>query len=209
MKPLLAVSAAALVLAVSACGSGSSDSGTGADAPQPTASSSSAAVPAPTGAVRTAGLVTVIDEGQGPEVCLGVVAMSYPPRCGGPAVQGWDWATSGQGMHEEQGSTRWGSYALTGTWDGTALTVDDAVPAALYDAAPASPSVPPAPIVTTGSSETLAEQVRAAVPDALGVSVLDGRVSLDVAFDDGSVQEWADATYGAGSVVVTSALLPA
>lgn len=210
VKPLLLASAAVLVLAASGCGS---QSDTGADDPAP--SPSATAVPVPTGPVRTAGLVTVIDEGEGPEVCLGPIAMSFPPQCSGPAVEGWDWATSGQGMHETQGSLRWGSFALAGTWDGTAFTVEDAVPAALYDAVATPAPMPtpsgsgsPAPSAQA-SPDALAEQVRAAVPDATGVTVLDGRVHLDVVLDDGSLQEWADATYGAGSVVVTSALLPA
>ncbi|MXG91986.1 hypothetical protein [Nocardioides flavescens] len=213
VKPLLAATAALLVLAVSGCGSETDAVDTGL-ATEPSLSSSPSAPPAappsPTGTVRTAGLVTVIDEGEGPEVCLGPIAMSFPPQCSGPAVEGWDWSTSGQGMHETQGSIRWGSYALTGTWDGSALTVDDAVPAALYDAAPV-PSEPGSEAtvsVIQGADEVVAA-LQTAVPDAMGVTVLDGQVHLDVAYDDGSVQDWADATYGPGVVVVTSALLPA
>jgi hypothetical protein len=211
VKPTLAAALTVLVLAAG-CGS---ETETGSDSPEAspsaTESATETAAPVPTGAVRTAGLVTVIDDGDGPQVCLGVVAMSYPPQCSGPAVEGWDWATSGQGMHETQGSQQWGSFALTGTWDGTALTVEDAVPAALYDAAPV-PSEQPGASITVGvieGADQVVAELEAAVPDAMGVNVLDGQVHLDVAYDDGSIQQWADATYGPGLVVVTSALLPA
>ena len=37
----------------------------------------------------------------------------------------------------------------------------------------------------------------------------DGYVSVDVVHDDGSLQAWADETYGEGVVVITSALVEA
>ena len=51
----------------------------------------------------------VIDDGQGPVVCLSEVAESNPPQCGGAIVDGLDmgdWAASGEG-------TRWGDRTLT------------------------------------------------------------------------------------------------
>ena len=64
-------------------------------------------------------------------------------------MAGWDWAAHPE--HEEQSGVRWGSFALTGTFDGTTFTVTDAVPAALYDAMapkpdalPGTPCEPPA-----------------------------------------------------------------
>jgi hypothetical protein len=124
------------LLAAAACGGAGDDVAQDPAAGPTTASSSAPAaptgIPVATGPVRTRGLVTVMDTGS-PEVCLGAVAESWPPQCGGPPITNWDWATFGE-LHEEQTGTRWGSYALTGTWDGTALTVTESVPAALYDA---------------------------------------------------------------------------
>ena len=80
--------------------------------------------------MRTSGLVTVLDSGSGPELCLGAVAESYPPQCGGPQLADFDFGDVGA---EKAAGVTWGQYALTGTYDGTTFTVTDAIPAALYD----------------------------------------------------------------------------
>ncbi|WP_426242019.1 hypothetical protein [Nocardioides sp. LHG3406-4] len=84
--------------------------------------------------VATQYAVTVMDDADsGPEACLAGIATSYPPQCSGPALPGWDWAEH-RGDFERSGEVRWGDFALTGTWDGDALTLTEAVPAAEYDA---------------------------------------------------------------------------
>lgn len=233
--------------------------------------------PVPDGEVSTSGLVTVIDAGTGPQMCLGAVAKSYPPQCGGPAVADFEWGAVGS---EEAAGVTWGSYALTGTFDGTTFTVTDAIPAALYDtvAAPqeeplkaacetpattdpakatpedldatlAAASALPGYATTwlsgktinvavtedaAGAESTLREtwggqlcvtvvektdvdlnDVNIELQEALGASLLtSGSLQPDtldaqVVFDDGSIQEWADTTYGEGLVRISSALLPA
>lgn len=69
----------------------------------------------PTGLVTTEHPVTVLDNGSGAELCLGGVAESYPPQCGGPKVAGWKWA-DWTGAFEEASGTRWGSFILTGRY---------------------------------------------------------------------------------------------
>ncbi len=165
-------------------------------------------VPAAAGQVRSANLPTVMDTGAGPvELCLGAIAESYPPQCGGPAIPNWDWAAQ-QGMFEQQGKIRWGTFAVTGTWDGEAFTVTDAIPAALYDAMAATPTEPPAPARTYSDAELedIATEV-SDLPGAQGAFGSEGHVSLDVVYDDGSIQAWADETYGESVVLVTSALV--
>ena len=98
------------------------------------------AVPAAEGEVATDGLVTVLDDGDGAELCT-AVAESLPPQCSGPKIAGWDWAANPQ--HEDQGGTTWGSFHLQGTFDGTAFTVSGATPAALYDTMTAPPEEEP------------------------------------------------------------------
>jgi hypothetical protein len=102
----------------------------GSDGSAAAAPSDGAPTPVPDGEVRTQGLVMVLDDGDGPEMCLGGVAESYPPQCGGPALTDFEWGDVG---FEEASGVKWGSYALTGSFDGTAFTVTDAIPAALYD----------------------------------------------------------------------------
>lgn len=140
MKRTVAVLAA--LLALSACGS---DDGTvavdkdAADTPgsSPTTGNPTAmptAIPAASGRVSTDGLVTVLDDGDGPEMCI-FVAESYPPQCSGTPMSGWDWAD--QPEREEQSGTTWGGFWLSGTFDGTTFNVTDSIPAALYDPVPA------------------------------------------------------------------------
>jgi hypothetical protein len=251
--------------------SGSGDSAA-ADAP-----SGEAPTPVPDGEVRTSGLVTVLDSGGGPEMCLGAVAESYPPQCSGPALADFAWGDVGS---EEASGVRWGPYALTGTYDGSTFTVTDAIPAALYDAMAEPEQEPPAAAceepTTTDTAQATPEDMDAtlaaasALPSyasawltgntinvavtedpegaeaelretwggmlcvttvertdadlnavnrelqaALGEQLLtSGSLSPDsldaqVVYDDGSLQEWADATYGEGLVRISSALVPA
>jgi hypothetical protein len=203
-----------LVLAGSACGTGESDttvSDPGSSPSSPSASPSAPAAPVPAGLVGTHGLATVMDEGAGTvELCLGPIAESYPPQCGGPPIAGWDWAD--HDGYDEQGQVRWGTYAVTGEWDGTTFTVTDAVSGALYD--PAAPLSSPTPAAATAYDdselEAIAEELKATLPGYLGAyggEGTDGHVLADVYYDDGSLQEWADATYRAHVVVISPALV--
>ena len=200
-------------------GTGSDPTGDRGSGPMPTS------VPAAPGGVRTRGVVTILDAGR-PELCLGPVAESWPPQCSGPPVIGWDWKrqrlvlgqpggpqgdASGPRDHERAGAVRWGQYFLTGRWDGTAFTVVTSVPAALYDAAPEQPAgTPPAgsePALGQNDLEPVSRELAGDLPGALTSYVQEGRVVVDVVYDDGSLQEWADGEYGRGSVVVNSMLV--
>ncbi|MGZ4447784.1 MAG: hypothetical protein ACXVEC_13795 [Nocardioides sp.] len=210
---LVAAPAAVLLLALAGCSGGATPVArdpAGDPASGPSSRTAPTAVPPADGPVRTVGLVTVMDTGTGgPVVCLGAVAESYPPQCSGPAVRGWDWAGR-QGVFERSGTTRWGSFALAGSFDGTALTVTDAVPAALYDPA----ARPDLPGPDTGGLDPKRAEVQRRLeadplPGTLSVAEVPGAVQVDVVHDDGSLQAYADATYGAGAVRVVSALVPA
>ncbi|MEJ7832145.1 MAG: hypothetical protein WKF79_04470 [Nocardioides sp.] len=208
-RTILAALALAFPLLV-ACGS---EDGTTAEDPAgspspPSKSERPTEVPAADGTVRSANLATVMDTGS-PELCLGPIAESYPPQCGGPAITNWDWASQ-QGVFEQQGDVRWGTFAVTGTWDGTAFTVEEAIPGALYDPAPVDPTEPPAPSEDYSQAEL--EQISldsGSLPGAQATYATDGHVLVDVLYDDGSIQAWADEEYGADVVVVTSALVDA
>ena len=200
MRTVLAAAALLLTVPLAACGSDGDVTATDSFASRPTE------VPSASGPVTTDGIVTVMDTGS-PEVCLGPVAESYPPQCSGPALVGWDWAEHQQ-VFETQGDVRWGSFVLTGTWDGTSLTPTDAIPAALYDPARAEEPTYPEPAKQLSDAEL--EQVRGEVEDLPGAqgAYADGtRVLVDVTYDDGSLQDWADEAYGAGVVVVHSMLV--
>lgn len=277
---MLTLALAATALSLAACsteGEMRAVDPAGGGEPSTSASSDAAPTPVPEGPVTTHGLVTVLDDGDGPEMCLGAVAESYPPQCGGPRLEGFDFGDVGA---ETASGVTWGSYALVGTFDGTTFTVTDATPAALYDPMAEEPvdgleaacSAPggsgggkttPEDMDATlaaasalpgyasvwltgdtinvavtedadGAEETLREswdgglcvttvektdadlneinqQLQAALGDRLLTSGSYTPDTLDaqVVFDDGSIQDWADATYGDGLVRVTSALTAA
>lgn len=79
------------------------------------------------------GVGIVLDDGDGPELCLGGVMESLPPQCGGPALVGWDWAEIPD-EHAASG-TRWtDGVVVTGRYDGDTFTLTEpAVPLDEYD----------------------------------------------------------------------------
>ena len=91
--------------------------------------------------LQTAGVVTVLDDGDGPELCLGGVAESLPPQCGGPALVGWDWSDH-EGDFEEVRGTRWGDFQVVGTYDGEQLTVIEVVAGEDVEPGPSEPEGP-------------------------------------------------------------------
>ncbi len=50
----------------------------------------------------------------GPQLCYAVME-SYPPQCGGPRIEGWDWSAVDA---ESASGTTWGEYVVAGTFDG-------------------------------------------------------------------------------------------
>ncbi|MDQ4055206.1 MAG: hypothetical protein M3237_21265 [Actinomycetota bacterium] len=201
----LTAAVAAVILAVTAC----SEDGDSADDP---VGAPGANGPMPTEPVAADGDVTtrlpatVMDTGS-PELCLGPVAESYPPQCGGPPLQGWDWAAY-EGDYDQQGDVRWGLFYVTGTWDGTTFTVSSAEP--VDEVVPTDTEPPPPPDEPRSTDELgrIADEVRT-LGGAVGGYADDTRVLVDVPYDDGSLQAWVDEEYGDGVVVVTPALVDA
>lgn len=65
---------------------------------------------------------TVLESpGHGPELCLGGVASSLPPQCGGPPLVGWDWTLVDD--EESRSGTTWTSAHVVGTYDGERFTL--------------------------------------------------------------------------------------
>ncbi len=199
MKVALALAA---LLLVTACGSDGDPV-----AVDPGSSAGPTAIPAAPGNVRTRAVVTVMDTGS-PELCLGAVAESWPPQCSGPSIDGWDW-TQYEGMYQKSGTTRWGQFVVSGTWDGSTFTYADAIAGALYDPmAEPSPTYPPATVDHTHAElQEIADEVGRELPGALGAQVDGKHVLADVVYDDGSLQDHVDERYGEGVVLVTSALV--
>lgn len=55
-------------------------------------------------------------DGQPPQLCVGGVAESYPPQCGGPELVGFAWEDAPE--HESAAGVTWGAATVVGTFDG-------------------------------------------------------------------------------------------
>lgn len=197
-----ALIAAASLLLVAACGN---DTGDTAEDPGSTAPAMPTAIPAADGPV--VGLGLVLDTGE-PGFCLGPVAESYPPQCTGLAMTGWDWSEH-RGDFDNAGGVKFGSFAVTGTFDGETLTYESAVSGALYDPMPwPDPTSAAAEDHTQAQLESIAQELNE-LPGALSTMPGDNLVVVDVVHDDGSLQDWADSRFGDGLVFVRSMLAPA
>ncbi len=162
------------------------------------------------------GTGTVMDkprgDGRAIELCLGAVAESYPPQCGGIPLEGWDWgAVEGE---EAAADHTWGAYAVTGRYDGATFTVSgEPIPLALFDP-PAAEDPTGGEAGTTSEAELARVQQSIAdrqgeTPFILGSGAYGGYVWVDVVWDDGTLQDAADAEFGDGVVIVQSVLRPA
>ena len=199
MRLLVAVAA---LLLVAACGN---DTGDTAEDPGSKSPTMPTAIPAAHGPVLGLGLV--LDNGE-PGFCLGPVAESYPPQCTGLAMTGWDWSAH-RGDFENAGGVRFGSFAVTGTFDGETLTYESAVSGALYDPMPwPEPTSSATEEHTQAQLESIAQELNE-LPGALTTMPGDNLVVVDVVHDDGTLQAWADSRFGDGVVFVHSMLAPA
>ena len=202
----------AAALALGGCSDGDGDDATATD-PAGSSSASSEPGPMPTEPVAADAEVvtrqpaTVMDTGE-PELCLGAIAESYPPQCGGPALSGWAWADH-EGDYEQVDAVRWGEFVVTGAWDGSSLTVSAARAARPGDRSVDDPPHPaPTHDLSPADLADIAEEI-GGLGGGDGAYATAERVFVDVTYDDGSLQAWADATYGPDVVVVTAALVDA
>ncbi|WP_136707126.1 hypothetical protein [Agromyces sp. H66] len=196
---LLATSALLMLAGCAGQGGGATD---GDWAPTPPA------LPAEATAVGT-----VLEKDGTPELCLGPIAESYPPQCGGPEVIGWDWdAVEGE---ETASNVTWGAYAVWGDWNGETFTITrEPVLAALYDPMvdpdapnPWDDSLPPGALPESEATVVQAE-LEDVMPGVLATVFVNGRVVVEVMYDDGSLQAQLDERYGDDAVVVIPSLKP-
>lgn len=204
------IAAASLVglLTLSACAA-VPDAPPSASSDAPTGHSASAWEPAaPQGEVVGTG--TVMDVDGSVEFCLGPIAESYPPQCAGIPLDGWSWDRVDGA--ESSDSIRWGAYALTGTYDGSVFTVTgEPMLLALYD--PVAPDDPTGGETGTATDAELLE-IQEELPARLGEKTstylgsypADGRLWVEVVWDDGTLQKAADDDFGEEVVIIRSAL---
>ena len=205
MRTVLLAPVALLAFALASCASPSEDGAPGAGSDGPVV------LPVDV-AVRAQG--TVLQKGDAtPQLCLGPIAESYPPQCGGPEILEWDWDAVDD--EESASGVTWGSYAVTGMWDGESFTLTQpAIPLALYDPLTPDPdprSDPATPGKLTDDEVTAIQDELAAERDTIGYlgSYPDnGYLWVEVMYDDGAIQSWLDESYGEGRIAVISTLQP-
>ena len=159
------------------------------------------------------GIGTVIQTGDAPaEFCLGGVAESLPPQCSGPELVGWDWAAAEQ--QQTVNGVTWGTYAVQGTWDGTALSITQpSIPLSLYDTIRPEPpayldEANPGQSAAERLDQISAELAAQPLPGQLSWAPVNGYLVVQVVHDAGAIQSLVDTRFGADTVVVESALKP-
>lgn len=100
---------------------------------------------------------TVLESaGHGPQLCLGGVAESYPPQCGGPDLVGWSWDdVDGE---ESASGTTWGTFSIVGTWDGAAQALTLTETPGPPDAAPSGDEHDYSPACTDPDGDPAADE---------------------------------------------------
>jgi hypothetical protein len=149
-------------------------------------------------------------DGEEAQFCLGPIMESYPPQCSGPQLVGWEWPDDG--MWESASGVTWGTYAVSGTWDGETFTRGEmVVPLALYDPLKQDPDPRADPANAGDNSDELLARVQEELSawtsvTVLSTSVENGYLWATVYYDDGTIQSYLDEVYGPDVVVVQSAL---
>ena len=148
-------------------------------------------------------------DGEDAQFCLGAVMESYPPQCSGPVVVGWEWPDDG--MWESSNGVTWGTYAVSGTWDGVEFTPGEMIiPLALYDPMRPEPDPRADPANAGDNSEELLLRAQEELSAWTDVTVLtsypeNGYLWATVYYDDGTIQSYLDEIYGTDVVIVQSA----
>lgn len=83
--------------------------------------------PAPDAQEYEASGLVLENAAHGPELCLGAIASSLPPQCGGLPLRRWQWSMAPH--RESTGGTTWAEVALRGTYDGRTFTVTEVLDA--------------------------------------------------------------------------------
>jgi hypothetical protein len=174
----------------------------------PAAPNSSSVVPSDR---KLTGQGTVLQKGADlPQLCLGAVAESYPPQCTGPILRNWDWSAVNDST--TAAGVIWGSYAVTGTWDGDEFTLTDKPVALSPDSSSLSSDKPLVDENGVGSESRL-RQIQLELQSSIGSSLLSswiekGYLVLNVIYDNGDLQRQMNGKYGNNMILVQSALSP-
>lgn len=171
-----------------------------------------ATVPVPGPDTELVGTVSIIDDGDGPQLAVELMA-SMPPQGGEIPLAGFDWSTV-EGEQSMNGITWTDWLQVTGTWDGEAFTITrPPVPAE-----PGSTTTPqtPTPGCSVASASAAAEAIGALDRQALhlsswGTDTLGGRCGAFALawFDTQAVRDAIDGVRAAGhDVTVTHVFEP-
>ncbi len=206
-------SAAAILLMMTGCmtdtaGQDPSGSSPSADVASPDSTAGSDDVVA----LTTPYPITVLEKdsrGDGPQLCVGGVAESFPPQCSGVDLLDWSWDDEA-GAFQERAGVRWGEFMVTGDFSPADHTMR------VTDVQTDGPEPSPRPPRCTDDCEQPTDELLAIASEITGEydgvhsSAVDGTgtVEVGVSYDDGSLQRALDEKYGAGLIRVESTLVP-
>lgn len=89
-------------------------------------------VPAAAGEVVTTQPVVVTGSDAGTHLCFDSLGFGGPPACTDAQVSGWDWSEH-DGDYSTEDGVRWGSFLLTGRFDGATFTPTEVLPGSAYE----------------------------------------------------------------------------
>lgn len=217
MRPLALASTAAALLLLTGCAAAAPASPGAPPPPQTSAPAAPSAglepgpeararladLPVPSADGEVLAIGTALQTADGPPMLCAMVLTSYPPQCGGPEIEGWDWSAV---AHEEASGVRWteASIAFLADHDaaaGTLAVVEMLDLATLSMPAYEEPSGSIDQATATAIQADLMSLDRA---DIRGSAANADVATLEVVYDDGSMQAFLDDLYGPGAVWVES-----
>ena len=104
-------------------------------------------VPAATGLVTTSQPVLVSDDGTGTRLCFSAnreFGGTSTVKCSAADINDWSWADH-EGDYEVSDGVRWGTFLLTGTYDGTTFIPTEVLPGTAYQPEDLPPFAIPCP----------------------------------------------------------------
>ncbi len=192
----------AAVFALAACGQGDTTGGDAGDA-------DTASDP-----LVYQGAITVLQpkERDSAGLCA-FVAESYPPQCEGLPVAGWEWDAV---EHEEAEGVRWGTFVVTGTFDGKQFTLtEDPLLLSEVDPADYQPAEPeigePAEDLTATELTAIADDMGERFPATVFGGVADeahGVALVDALLVTPEMWAYAEDNFPEGAVAFTAVLQP-
>lgn len=208
---LLRLAPAAALLALAACGVGEN----GSDGPVDDADQNGSGGSTTEATVYQGALTVLENATHGPQLAA-VTTASYPPMGGALDVANWDWDAV---EHTEQGGVLWGSYIVTGTFNGEAFELtEEPIPTEEADMADyphleyTEPEIPePSEDLSESALDAIVTDLTERFPKVVSAGRADaahGVAVIDTLFVTPEMESYAAQSYPEGTIVFTEVMKP-